>query len=163
VDLLAACHRKIRQHVVLARRLASEGQRYPADEIRATAGQVRRYFAVALPLHIADEDELIAPRLQPTTGPLADALATMTSDHGRHQPQIDRLVALCAELELQPARLGALALQLADIAAHLSLELSVHLELEEQIVFPAVRALPAADRAALVDAMRQRREPTAAY
>jgi iron-sulfur cluster repair protein YtfE (RIC family) len=161
VDLLASCHRKIRQHIVFARRLASEGAQHGVDEIRATAGQVRRYFAIALPLHIADEDQSIAPLLAELPEPVAGALATMAGDHERHQPLIDRLVELCAELERDPARLGALALDLGHVAAQLSIELSVHLELEEHVVFPAVRALPEAMRAELLLAMRGRREGSA--
>lgn len=159
VDLLASCHRKIRQHVVFARRLASEAQNHRDDEIRATAGQVRRYFALALPLHIADEDQTIAPMLRRMGGSVAEALAVMASDHAKHQPLIDRLVDLCTELELDPARRSALAHELGQVAAQLATELAEHLELEERVVFPALRALPAADRSELVVAMRRRREP----
>jgi iron-sulfur cluster repair protein YtfE (RIC family) len=74
-----------------------------------------------------------------------------------HQPLIDRHVDLCTELERDPARLGTLGIELGHIATLLATDLSVHLELEERILFPALRALPAPDRAELLVAMRRRR------
>src|SRR4051812_30710357 len=62
--LLAAlldCHSRIRRFSTLAIRLAEADA--PPNEIAETAAAVHRYFTVALPLHAADEDLSIAPRL----------------------------------------------------------------------------------------------------
>jgi hypothetical protein len=157
VDLLAACHRRIRQHIVLARRLILQGATSPAQELRETAGQVRRYFTIALPLHIADEDLSIAPRIRETSAELDAAVAQVASDHAEHQHMIDTLSALCGELEREPARLAAVEGQLAGVLDVLAPELARHLELEERIVFPAVRELPASVRSDLLVEVRARR------
>ncbi|NVB82575.1 MAG: hemerythrin domain-containing protein [Kofleriaceae bacterium] len=157
VDLLAVCHRKIRQHLVLARRLVLQGPTTPAPEVAETAAQIRRYFTVALPLHVADEDLSIAPRLPHAGGELGAAVAQVASDHAKHQAMIDMLVALCSEVERDPTRVTTLAERLAAVLDALAPELAGHLDLEERVVFPAVRALPTAVRAAILDEMRARR------
>ena len=158
VDLLAACHRRIRHHVVLARRLVVRGADSPIDDVCATAAQIRRYFTVALPLHVADEDETIAPRLAALGNPVAAALNTMAVDHVNHQHLIDRLVELCGEIEQSPAQLKRINGQLSRLVEVLATELAAHLELEERVVFPALRALGEAQRADILAAMRQRRQ-----
>jgi iron-sulfur cluster repair protein YtfE (RIC family) len=82
----------------------------------------------------------------------------MAAEHGEHEPMIDRLVSICAALEEDPRRLAELAVPLAPLAAALETELLGHLEREERIVFPALRALPDVERAALTRAIRARRE-----
>src|SRR5262245_25640445 len=60
VDRLLECHERIRNFCALACRLA-EGP--PSEQAREAAAQLVRYFTVALPLHVADEEESIRPRL----------------------------------------------------------------------------------------------------
>ena len=62
VDLLLSCHYRIRHFTALAARLA-EATAAPPDQIEQTAASVARYFRIALPLHKADEDGSIYPRL----------------------------------------------------------------------------------------------------
>lgn len=157
MDLLAACHRRIRHHVVLARRLVEHGADRPLAEVRETAGAICRYFTVAFPLHLEDEDATIAPRLRSAGGEVADALATMIKDHGDHQPAVDRFVALCREIEERPEQLAALRDVLSRATEHLATELATHLELEERVVFPALRALPAEQRDHMLGELRARR------
>lgn len=160
VDLLAACHRRIRQHLVLARRLVAAGPHAPPHEVRETAQRVARYFGVAFPLHIADEDQTIAPRLADAGDAVTKALAQMSADHVEHQADIDRLVAVCSEIEQDPTQLTALAAELSLLVEAISLQMATHLELEENVVFPALRLLDAAERGALLSQMRERRRDT---
>jgi iron-sulfur cluster repair protein YtfE (RIC family) len=157
VDALAACHGRIRQHLVLARRLVLHGPNSPASEVCETASQLRRYFSLALPLHVADE-EAIAPRLVAAGDAVAAVLGTMSADHARHQYLIDRLIELCEEVERDPARLSTINARLSRLVEVLATELATHLELEEQVVFPAIRLLPERDRASILEAIRLRRE-----
>jgi hypothetical protein len=53
VDMLAACHERIRTFSTMACAIASGG------DVREAAAAVRRYFAEAYPLHVADEEELL--------------------------------------------------------------------------------------------------------
>ncbi len=157
VELLVECHGRIRKFLGFARALADKPEA-PASEVRAVAGQIRRYFSVALPLHIADEEELITPRLATANDAVARALATMHGDHAAHAAEIARLVALCSELEREPARLAQRAGELHASAVQCTADLEPHLELEERVVFPALRHLPATQRDEIRHGMRARRE-----
>jgi iron-sulfur cluster repair protein YtfE (RIC family) len=156
VELLLACHERIRRFLTLARTLAT-AHGASDDEIRGTAAQVRRYFAEALPLHVADEHEDIVPRLAGAGGEVARALATMDADHELHAPIVARLVELCDALVRDPGRLAELSDELGRVAHELTDELGRHLDLEEQVILPALRELPAAELDALRTAMRARR------
>ena len=145
-DLLIACHARIRHFLDLAARLATTA--VTATEARETARQIRRYFTEAFPLHMADEEELILPRLAGESAGLDEALATMHADHEHHAALVARLVDCLAA----PAPL------LAEAAGALHAVLEPHLALEERTIFPALAVLPAAGLAAIKAEMRKRRE-----
>jgi len=157
VDLLLECHERIPRFTALAARLAAAGSPTMA-ETKETARQIHRYFVESFPLHLADEDEDLAPRLAGSNSELDRALARMTTDHTAHEHAVARLVAICAVLEQEPSRRRPLARDLAGAASDLRARLEPHLELEERIVFPAVRCLHVSDQEAIRDAMRVRRE-----
>ncbi|HSN25240.1 MAG TPA: hemerythrin domain-containing protein [Kofleriaceae bacterium] len=136
VDLLLACHERIRSFIAMARRIAAAG-----GDAREAAGQVRRYFAEAFPLHVADEEELLALPQR------------IHDDHVTHAPAIEKLVALCAAIEQG----GSVPAELAPLAERLERELAEHLAIEERDVFPAIRQLPESERARIRDAIRARR------
>lgn len=156
VDLLAACHRHIREHVVLARRLVVRGPESPPEEIRETAARIRRYFEQAFPLHVADEEQSIAPRLAAADGVVIAAVKLMALDHREHQRLIDALIALCVEAEQRPTELARINARLSKVVELVASDLASHLEMEERIVFPALRALPGL-HAEIREEMRQRR------
>jgi hypothetical protein len=58
VDLLLACHERIRFFIDLAIRIADTTDA-SNEEIREAAARVVRYFSESLPLHVADEEESI--------------------------------------------------------------------------------------------------------
>jgi iron-sulfur cluster repair protein YtfE (RIC family) len=156
VELLAACHERIHRFLDLAHRLAGAEGAAEAD-LATTAGQVRRYFAESLPQHIADEDLVVSPHLAGRTPALDAALAAMSTDHVEHAGAVARLVAVAAALEREPRQIAALADELAAASLALRGLLVPHLTLEERTIFPALRALPAAEQQALRAAMRERR------
>ncbi|HET7505331.1 MAG TPA: hemerythrin domain-containing protein [Kofleriaceae bacterium] len=156
VALLLECHGRMRKFLVLARRLG-ETTGAPATEVRDVAQHIARYFTEAFPLHVADEDRELAPRLAGASAEVSRALTTMAAEHLDHEPAIARLIELCKALEGDPARLAALGNELARLSAELSTRLESHLELEEHVVFPEVRRLPAAERAAILAGLRERR------
>ena len=125
-------------------------------EARNVAAQVRRYFATAFLHHIADEDELIAPRLAGKG--VDDVLERMHRDHVRHADSVALLVGLCDAIERDPRELATSKDELVRAAALATSFLEPHLELEERALFPAIRALPAATRDEIRAGMRQRRE-----
>jgi len=156
VDLLSACHARIRRFLVQARRLAEAADETPA-EIRAAASQIRRYFTEAFPLHLIDEDEQITPRLAGTSPDVDRALALMASGHASHDSLVTRLVAICTSLEEDPRRIAVASVELSRVAALLATELEAHLELEERAIFPAIRRLPEHVREAIRGEIRARR------
>jgi len=156
VDALLECHGRIRDMLAIAARLGA-ADAPGAEDVRTAAARVRRYFVEALPRHVADEEEDLQPRLVGRDPAVDAALATMHADHAEHERDLGRFLELCATLEQDPARHGELAAALAGAAATVASRLAPHLELEEQVIFPAVRALPAAEREAISAAMRARR------
>jgi iron-sulfur cluster repair protein YtfE (RIC family) len=157
VELLIECHGRMRKYLVLAHRLAESSGAGDA-EIREVANQIRRYFAESFPLHVADEDEALAPRLAGKNESVDQALGKMSADHAAHEPAIQRLVGLCTRIAGDPRSLAATAPDLAGAAGWLATELESHLELEEREIFPLVRLLPADQQAAIRAALRDRRE-----
>ncbi len=158
VESLAACHQRIRRFVELAAVIASpDAARRPARELGEAAAAVHRYFAIALPLHVADEDLSLTPRLVGRDPVVDAALARLAVEHADHEPALARLCELTSALAADPARHAALGPVLAPLAAELRAGFEAHLALEEAVVFPAVAGLPAADQAAIVRELRDRR------
>lgn len=161
VDALLECHERIRGFVELARRLGEHGE-LPAEEVRQAASRVHRYFSLALPLHVRDEEESILPRLHGLGGAIADALDRMARQHAEHEPPLARLLELCAVLGAQPEKHTTLRDDLASVASRLEREFQEHLESEERYVFPAIRErLRASDRFQLAVEIRERRAAAA--
>ena len=156
VDLLLECHGRIRRFTEVARRLGAAGAD-PAEQVREAAAQVRRYFREALPLHVADEDETIAPALAGRDPGVDAALAAMGAEHVEHGPALERVVELCGAVAQDPRAISELGAELAVAAAALDALFEPHLAVEERTIFPAIAALPAPEREALLAAVRARR------
>lgn len=155
--LLLACHERIRSFVRLAGELGAAAGAPPAGA-RDPAGRARRYFAEALPLHVADEEASVLPRLRGRAPELDAALERMRSEHAGHEADVARLVALCAAVEARPGRLAELGPELGRVAARLGASFEEHLEAEERVILPAIAAhLTADERAAAVAELRARR------
>ncbi len=155
VGALAACHDKIRQYTGLAWRLAAELSP-EAEHVKSTASEIARYFAAALPRHAADEEQSIAPRLRGFNHEVDQALDRIAKEHGKAEPQIDRLIALCEDLAQTPETHAARSTELAQLAAELAGHFEDHLLVEEQVLFPAIAALPHDKLREIRDEMRLR-------
>jgi iron-sulfur cluster repair protein YtfE (RIC family) len=156
VDLLLACHERIRTFLKMASDLAAV-RPSDADEVRSVAAQIHRYFSEALPMHIADEQDYILPQIASWSPEIDRALAQMTDDHTAHAHAVDRLSGLCAIIVSDPRQLTTVAPELARAARELTAEMDKHLELEERVIFPALRRLSTEQRDEIVRAMRERR------
>jgi hypothetical protein len=98
---LLACHERIHRFTALAARLATTDGT-PAERAEAAAGVVR-YFTVALPLHAADEDDSLAPRLRGRDAAVDAALATMTAEHVAHAGPLAAVVDAARAVVAAPA------------------------------------------------------------
>jgi iron-sulfur cluster repair protein YtfE (RIC family) len=157
VDLLMECHERIRSFIALAGRLARADQ--PSDdEVREAAARVTRYFSEALPLHVADEEQSIVPRLSGRAPELDASLQRMQREHREHEPQLEALLETCRILQASPERLPELRGALLSTAITLEREFLNHLQQEEQIILPAIRnILTTDDRDAILRELRARR------
>lgn len=159
LDMLLDCHGRIRRFSALSTRLATT--QAPAAELREAAAQVHRYFTVALPLHVADEDGSLRTHVLSTSPAqaLVDALNTMTREH----VELEALLAECAPqwkaIELEPARQADVGPSLAARSTRLEELFRIHLLGEEETLFPLLRQhlSPELD-ATLVGEFRARRE-----
>ena len=61
-SLLLGCHQRIRHFTTLALNLSRPD--VPPAQVAAAAAAVYRYYSQALPLHEADENESVYPRLR---------------------------------------------------------------------------------------------------
>jgi iron-sulfur cluster repair protein YtfE (RIC family) len=157
VDLLTECHERIRTFISLAVRLANTEEISIADT-RDAAARVSRYFSEALPLHVADEEESILPRLQGKTAELDATLSEMHLEHTDHEPQVETLLNLCRTLKETPERLNELRSKLKTCATALEQEFLSHLDKEEKLILPAIRQLSTAEeRDAMLRELRARR------
>ncbi|MEZ4395234.1 MAG: hemerythrin domain-containing protein [Polyangiales bacterium] len=155
VDLLLACHARIRSFASMAERL---GDPAPDDgQVVAACDAVARYFGDALPLHARDEEESLLPRLAGRDPALDDALLRMRREHADHVAALRDLLDRCEALRASPGVFARRA-ELARAARHLRAAFEPHLEREEREVFPAADALLTDDeRRAAVAEMRARR------
>lgn len=83
LEMLTACHDKVRRFARLAERLAGHVDQHGADdEARQAAASILRYFDLAAPLHHADEEADLFPALRGLGDPvLNEALAQLEAEH----------------------------------------------------------------------------------
>ena len=155
VDLLAECHGRIRHFTALACEIAARTEA-PSEQIVQACQDVRRYLSEALPLHVADENDSVAPRLRGLAAEVDDALMTMEREHQQHVPRLSALVELLEGVRETPLDLTRRA-ALGPVARAVADELEAHLVLEERMIFPAVGRLARDVQAEIVSELRARR------
>jgi iron-sulfur cluster repair protein YtfE (RIC family) len=162
VALLLDCHQHIRHFAGMAVRLA-ENPTAAATEICGAAEAIVCFFTVAFPLHEADENESISPRLRhaaPAGDIVVKSVETMVSQHGAIDELLQSILPLWQAVQSQPVELIELAPELKKLTNRLRLHLSAHLAMEEDVIFPALeKLLPATERQALEREMRARQSP----
>jgi hypothetical protein len=152
--LLLACHTRIRSFTDLAARLAGPEA---ADDgaIADAAARVHRYHSVALPLHQADEEESIEPRLIQAAPETLPFLAQMRHGHVEIEALVSGLLPRWKLIASTPSLRGEI--ETGRDVQRLQTLWSAHLTLEEKEIFPALSRLGADDLAAIQDEMRARR------
>lgn len=160
-SLLLGCHDRIRHFTEVGMRLAQSPQA-PAIDRAEAARAVLRYYTVALPLHEADENESVYPRLKRALPPgeLAHANQEMVDQHIGIDVTIAELVPMWRQIEREPQSQEELEQRLRLRTEHLRSLWNAHLALEEERVIPAMRRyLGAEELSQIAQEMRDRRQP----
>jgi len=161
-ELLQGCHARIRHYVQLGRTLATT-RGVAEAEVADAAAAIYRYFNLALPMHEADEDETIYPRIcsaQPAGGLVLDAAKAMVEQHRAINELTVELLELCATLDRTPTRLTQLAPELDHVTRALEQVFGAHLLLEETVIIPALTDLfPPEVITEMLNEMNDRRRP----
>jgi iron-sulfur cluster repair protein YtfE (RIC family) len=159
IDLLVGCHQRIRHFTSVAAKLA-HAQAAAHEEIRSAAEAVYRYYSVSLPLHEADEEDSLRPRLARVADDrVRHALAAMHDQHMAIDDLLERLLPLLKLVASNPATLADAGGEMCSITGALSEMFRAHLQLEEEVIFPSIdESLTDGDRAELLGEMRARRK-----
>ncbi|MBI5533310.1 MAG: hemerythrin domain-containing protein [Deltaproteobacteria bacterium] len=146
IDLLFACHERIRRLSRLAQRLTG-AHGSPLGEVQEAAGSLLRYFRHALPLHVADEDLTIRPRLHEIEldAEVRDALERMSSEHVSIDGLLASLMPCWERLASDGSLLGEMPQGWVEDSRMLREQLDSHLAMEEETIFPALRRYLSAD------------------
>lgn len=157
LELLEACHGRIRRFLSLARAVAERD--LPTAEAVEVAGQVVRYFRVAFPLHLLDEDRSLLPRLLGREAAVDAALERMRSEHPVVDAQLEPLVVHCEAIQRAGEASAERRAAMVELLPSLEQAFEAHLMHEEQVLFPAARRLLSpAEQGALREELRARRQ-----
>lgn len=156
--LLEQCHVRIRTYLRIFDAIAGDRE-VPAREVADAALSVRKYFEQGFPLHAADEDLSVMPRLVRSAPALAAVQAQLQSEHRGHEAVVRDVVRLSTTLYASPHARQRLLPELVRAAERLRAELEPHMVVEEQEVFPLLANISKADEQCILEEMRARREP----
>jgi hemerythrin-like domain-containing protein len=153
IELLLACHNKVRRFADLSVRLRDHVATHGADKQAQEAAQsILRYFNIAAPLHHDDEEQDLFPALR-TMGidGLNLALSSLTTEH-------TRLNALWQRMQpwLQDMAQG-MSTEVPSTVEEFAQAYKAHAQREEDEVYPAASQLTAAQRLRISAAMVRRR------
>lgn len=147
------CHERIRRFLRIAYDLATKEA--PEAEVVMAARSLHRYFGTALPLHVADEDESLLPRLPKQRA----ATAVMHREHLEMEAIIESLCDDWGDLAAEPGR-TLLARSTEDRVERLQKLMERHLAAEERDILPHADRLPLEVQAEIVAEMQGRRQGT---
>ena len=156
--MLEACHERVLRSLALLQKLQDYLHDHPCDDsARQAARDVLRYFDMAAPLHHEDEELHVFPPLLERGG--ADTVAAVRQLQQDHE-------AMSANWQAARALLQALAEGSQEsfsapdeaLLARFAGVYAEHIRLEEDLVYPAARALLAPEAVQAMGAeMRRRR------
>ncbi|HET8871081.1 MAG TPA: hemerythrin domain-containing protein [Aquabacterium sp.] len=154
IEMLTACHDKVRHFARLSTRLAEHLQQHGVDkQAQDAAGAVLRYFDLAAPLHHADEDEDLFPALLALNDPtLSMDIQRLSAEHATlaslwHAVRSWLLAVQNGDLRPPPSELALFAQRYPQHALD-----------EERLIYPHAQRLSEALRSELGRNMAHRRQ-----
>lgn len=158
LEWLVEGHAQLRLLCDLAVELACNADA-PPDDLAKIAGRLHRDFVRVFALYTADEDDSVAPRLEPLlSASLLDELQVLKLEHAELTARLEWLKPHWEVLSLSLDDARTVVPDLVRPSQTLRALLLSHLEREEAHVLPAVdEMLRAEDRAAILSEMRSRR------
>ena len=157
-EMLGGCHERVERTLALLERLVPYLRERGADQVAANAANdVMRYFDLAAPLHHEDEERHVFPvLLRGENEELKAAVLRLQADHRAMTAAWGVLRDLLRAVTANPPQADVEALSSA--CARFTALYSEHIETENNLVFPAARALLSPQQVAAMGLdMQQRR------
>ena len=140
-EMLEACHERVERSLDLLARLTTYLHGHPCDDsARQAARDVLRYFDLAAPLHHEDEELHVFPLLLARGGaPVVAQVQQLQADHTRMADHWQAARALLQALDEG----GKTSFSTEDeaVLARFAEGYSAHIRAEEEVIYPAARAL----------------------
>lgn len=157
-EMLEACHERVQRTLVLLQKLCTYLHEHTCDaSARQAARDVLRYFDVAAPLHHEDEELHVFPPLLDRGSPaVVAAVRQLQQDHDSMAAHWQAARVLL--LALADGQTSAFSAQDEAVLAQFAGGYAAHIASEENVVYPAARALLSdSDLQHMGQEMRQRR------
>lgn len=160
--LLSDCHRRIEVFLQALERVASVADRPLTEKTRAALESALHYFREAAPMHTADEEESLFPRLRqmhlPDIHAAIERLEPLEHDHllaGSLHTKVEELGnRYIAAGSLESTAVEAFRKTIASLVSIYK----QHIDIEDALIFPlAARLLSSTEKAAIADEMAARR------
>ena len=141
-EMLEACHDRVRRTLRLLGRLIEHVRQHGHDaQSRSAAHDVLRYFDLAAPQHHEDEERHVFPRLQASgDAALVAVVQRLRTDHERMSTLWAGLRPVLVEWSGEGAA-GPVDAAMGEHAREFEALYAGHLPIEEEVAFPAARAL----------------------
>jgi len=162
-DMLAACHERVQRSLALLGRLIGHVDAHGHDaKSRSAAIDVLRYFDLAAPLHHQDEELHVFPMLAGSDDAgLTAAVARLRGDHARMEALWAGLRSVLGAWSRNDAA-GAIDAAVRRQAAEFEHLYAAHVQTEDGVMPPAVRARMDATHLAIMSADVEQRRRAAA-
>jgi hemerythrin superfamily protein len=156
LEVLLACHRRIRIYLDVAWNLA-DASLDDLGAIRHSASVTARYFREAFPLHTADEEQSVMPRLRQFLPELRETIQQIGQDHQREEKLLPVLIENCQHIADAPEELSRIRQRFRKMTRVMTVDIESHLQREERTLFLHIEELDETTQQDMLVEMAERR------